>query len=571
MVDPSTLWTSPKFPFQDDPTDGNDDPSAHFSSFPDLLEHQSSAKSRTQSPSSSRLDGISRRSVSPLRADHDFSGSPGPGSRSSNNDVIGEFVHGFPGMPYGHGARRDSSSTSTTISRMGMNTRPYSPTSTGGDNGGRSTQRNSFESKGGIISTPRFSRPNSPPIMPLMRQYSSNQTPYPGLRTPYSDPSIPVPSASPSTFSATHHPHFTHNPHIGPSSMHHTHTHHRNHQNNFTSPHSSIRHSGETSPTDDLVGGSMADQRGDDIVQPEVLDLVNVNEGVSEDEDDGYAAASFGNGALKDEPPTPRIGHLNHNKNPHAAYQEAQRLLNQVTKSLNGMSKSSALGNVHSHSPSSLMADLRRKSGDTPDELRMPLSPLEDESGRAGNSNFLVDMAKMSTSMNGQPVQVPGHMHSIDPGQIDGTAAMHDMHMLNMHHTAVDLGSFGILGEEDDDDQDEEPLYVNAKQYHRILKRRAARARLEEMNRVVKERKVSAHGVTSCAIAVAERIPNRPLAISSRISTQARLLTTTRARWSFLDGPRNCRPQGERGSRGKRRRSIGSWSWRRVCQWDQPI
>jgi nuclear transcription factor Y alpha len=37
---------------------------------------------------------------------------------------------------------------------------------------------------------------------------------------------------------------------------------------------------------------------------------------------------------------------------------------------------------------------------------------------------------------------------------------------------------------------EDEPLYVNAKQYHRILKRRAARARLEEMNRLHKERKV---------------------------------------------------------------------------------
>lgn len=37
----------------------------------------------------------------------------------------------------------------------------------------------------------------------------------------------------------------------------------------------------------------------------------------------------------------------------------------------------------------------------------------------------------------------------------------------------------------------EEPLYVNAKQYHRILKRRLARARLEELNRLVRSRKVS--------------------------------------------------------------------------------
>lgn len=38
---------------------------------------------------------------------------------------------------------------------------------------------------------------------------------------------------------------------------------------------------------------------------------------------------------------------------------------------------------------------------------------------------------------------------------------------------------------------EDEPLYVNAKQYHRILKRRAARAKLEEQNRISRQRKVS--------------------------------------------------------------------------------
>lgn len=44
---------------------------------------------------------------------------------------------------------------------------------------------------------------------------------------------------------------------------------------------------------------------------------------------------------------------------------------------------------------------------------------------------------------------------------------------------------------------EEEPLYVNAKQYHRILKRRQARAKLEGDGRIPKERRVSIPHLTN--------------------------------------------------------------------------
>ncbi|KAG0228000.1 Transcriptional activator [Mortierella sp. GBA43] len=58
-------------------------------------------------------------------------------------------------------------------------------------------------------------------------------------------------------------------------------------------------------------------------------------------------------------------------------------------------------------------------------------------------------------------------------------------------HAPPMIGADGSMGQPVQ--ADEEPLYVNAKQYHRILKRRAARAKLEELNRMAKIRKPYLH------------------------------------------------------------------------------
>lgn len=49
-------------------------------------------------------------------------------------------------------------------------------------------------------------------------------------------------------------------------------------------------------------------------------------------------------------------------------------------------------------------------------------------------------------------------------------------------------------------DTGEEPLYVNAKQYHRILKRRQARAKLEALGRIPKERQVLKNEITRTTV-----------------------------------------------------------------------
>jgi hypothetical protein len=52
---------------------------------------------------------------------------------------------------------------------------------------------------------------------------------------------------------------------------------------------------------------------------------------------------------------------------------------------------------------------------------------------------------------------------------------------------------YRMPGQAGDIGLEEEPLYVNAKQYHRILKRRQARARLEAQLKIQREKKPYMH------------------------------------------------------------------------------
>lgn len=62
------------------------------------------------------------------------------------------------------------------------------------------------------------------------------------------------------------------------------------------------------------------------------------------------------------------------------------------------------------------------------------------------------------------------------------------MHEIIQCETPDRLGTPSMVGNISDNGED--PIYVNAKQYDRILIRRAARARLEAQGRLPKERRV---------------------------------------------------------------------------------
>lgn len=84
---------------------------------------------------------------------------------------------------------------------------------------------------------------------------------------------------------------------------------------------------------------------------------------------------------------------------------------------------------------------------------------------------------------------------------------------------------------------DEEPLYVNAKQYNRILKRRAQRTRLEELGRIAKARKVCAYVAHSFDETT---LTDSQLALPPRVPSQACASTTAWPWRSLLGASAHC-------------------------------
>lgn len=111
-----------------------------------------------------------------------------------------------------------------------------------------------------------------------------------------------------------------------------------------------------------------------------------------------------------------------------------------------------------------------------PQTITIPAGALQ----LGGNGQQIVQLGtptKMqSSSQNGSVIMmVPGNSGQLQTVQMQTSAP-----------TAQQTSQSAAASEP----TEEEPLYVNAKQYNRILKRRAARAKLEAEGRIPRERKV---------------------------------------------------------------------------------
>ncbi|GJJ06386.1 hypothetical protein Clacol_000577 [Clathrus columnatus] len=84
----------------------------------------------------------------------------------------------------------------------------------------------------------------------------------------------------------------------------------------------------------------------------------------------------------------------------------------------------------------------------------------------------------------------PGPSHTSAEDDVDDYQNGNNSHGPDAEGSSERIARAGM---ETEQPLDEEPLYVNAKQYNRILKRRIARARLEELHRLSKQRKPYLH------------------------------------------------------------------------------
>ena len=120
--------------------------------------------------------------------------------------------------------------------------------------------------------------------------------------------------------------------------------------------------------------------------------------------------------------------------------------------------------------------------------LQLQSAHNEQENNTALLQNQTLDLGQLSTDHNGQVVMMMNEDGTLHQSELSSELESPNSSLMN--HQGYELSSPVLM---ENDMTEEEPLYVNPKQYARILKRRQQRAKLEAEGKISRERKKYLH------------------------------------------------------------------------------